>query len=102
MPNGKYYCEAHHIIRFSDQDGPDITENMVVLGPEAHMIVHHACKEDVTNLYIQLIKNGAIKYEQFERMATIYHCLTKEHITILFDSCIITQLEKEKLLELVA
>lgn len=102
MPNGKYYCEAHHIIRFSDQDGPDITENMVVLGPEAHMIVHHACKEDVTNLYIQLIKNGAIKYEQFERMATIYHCLTKEHITILFDSCIITQLEREKLLELVA
>ncbi len=102
MPNGKYYCEAHHIIRFSDQEGPDITENLVVLGPEAHMIVHHACKEDITNLYIQLIKNGAIKYEQFEKMATVYHCLTKEHITILFDSCIITQLEKEKLLELVA
>lgn len=102
MPNGKYYCEAHHIIRFSDQDGPDITENMVVLGPEAHMIVHHACKEDVTDLYIQLIKNGAIKYEQFERMATVYHCLTEEHISILFDSRIITQIEKEQLLTLIA
>ena len=101
MPNGKYYCEAHHIIRFSDQNGPDITENLVVLGPEAHMIVHHACKEDVTNLYIQLIKNGAIRYEQFEKMATIYRCLTEEHITILFDSRIITQIEKEKLLALV-
>ena len=45
MPNGKYYCEAHHILEFSTENGSDITNNLVVLGSEAHMIIHHACKE---------------------------------------------------------
>lgn len=100
MPNGKFYCEAHHIIEFSTEHGPDITLNLVVLGPEAHMIAHHACKEDKNNLYMQLAKNGALNISRFKEMITIYHCLTKEQLEILYNKHIITLNEKQELREL--
>lgn len=102
MPNGKYYCEAHHIIEFSNENGPDITNNLICLGPEAHMIIHHACKEEVDDLFYQLRVNGVITIDRFEEMITIYHCLTKEHIEILYNKRAITNREKEQLLELLA
>lgn len=102
MENGKYYCESHHIIEFSTENGPDITNNLVVLGPEAHMILHHACKEEVDNVYLQLTKNGSLLFKQFEEMATIYQCLTNQHINILFNKKIITQNEKRELEKLIA
>lgn len=97
MPNGKFYCEAHHIIEFSTEQGPDITLNLVVLGPEAHMIAHHACKEDKNNLYMQLAKNGALDISRFKDMITIYHCLTKDQLEILYNKHIITLNEKNEL-----
>lgn len=102
MPNGKYYCEAHHIIEFSTENGPDITENIVVLGPLAHKIIHHGAKEEVENVYMQLIKNGALHADRFRKMATTYKCLTKEHVHILHQKKIITNSEKEELEELIA
>ena len=102
MPNGKYYCEAHHIIEFSSEDGPDITNNIVVLGPEAHMTIHHACKDDVDNVFLQLIRNGALEINRFKEMITIYHCLTKAHIEALSNKKIITNHEKNELLKLIA
>jgi len=101
-PNGKYYCEAHHIIEFSTENGPDITNNLVVLGPEAHKIIHHACQEEIDNLFLQLIRNSALGIAQFKEMATIYCCLTIEHINALHNKHIITNNEKAELLALVA
>lgn len=101
-PNGKYYCEAHHIIEFNTENGPDITNNLVVLGPEAHMLIHHACKEDVNDAFYQLRLNGALNIERFKEMITIYHCLTEEQINILSNRNVITSREKEELLELLA
>lgn len=100
MPNCKFYCEAHHIIEFSTEQGPDITLNLIVLGPEAHKIVHHACKEDKDNLYMQLAKNGALNISRFKEMITTYHCLKKEQLEILYNKHIITLNEKQELCKL--
>lgn len=97
-PTGKYYCEAHHILEFNTEDGPDITNNLVVLGPEAHMIIHHACQDEVDNVFRQLVKNNALPITRFKEMITIYNCLTREHIEILLNRKVITQVEKDELL----
>ena len=102
MPNGKYYCEAHHIIEFSTENGPDITNNLVVLGPEAHMCIHHACKEEIEDVFIQLNKNGVLTIDRFKEMITIYHCLTKSQIEVLWNKRVITTKEKQELLDLLA
>ena len=100
MPNGKYYCEAHHIIEFSTEGGADITNNLVVLGPEAHMLIHHACKEEVDDAFYQLRVNGALDIERFKEMITVYHCLSPEQIAILSNRNVITSRERDELLEL--
>ncbi len=102
MPNGKYYCEAHHIIEFNAEDGPDITNNLVVLGPEAHMIIHHACKDEIDNAFMQLRVNGALDVSRFKEMITVYNCLTLEHIEVLGNKKVITINEKNELLALLA
>ena len=102
MPNGKYYCESHHIIEFSTENGPDITNNMIVLGPEAHMCIHHACREEVDDVFMQLTRNGVLNFNRFKEMVTVYHCLTKAHINILWNKRIITSKEKQELLDLLA
>lgn len=102
MPNGKYYCEAHHIIEFNAENGPDITNNLVVLGPEAHMLIHHACKDEVDDAFMQLRINGAIDVNRFKEMATVYNCLTAEHIEALGNKKAITNTEKAELLTLIS
>ncbi len=101
MPNGQYYVEAHHIIEFSRENGPDITENLIVLGPEKHMLIHHACREEIEDLYRHLLANGIINTDRFRRMHTIYHCLTEEHIQTLLNKKLISSIDKEELLELI-
>lgn len=102
MPNGQYYVEAHHIIEFSRENGPDITENILVLGPEKHMLLHHACQEEKEDLFNHLKTNGKINIERFRKMHTVYNCLTREHIEILADKKLISSIDKEELLELIA
>lgn len=101
-PNEKYYCESHHIIEFSTENGPDITENMVVLGPEAHARIHRGNTEVIDEVFKQLIYNSAITNENFEIMANVYKCLTEEHVNVLHRRRIITVQQKEKLLELLS
>lgn len=102
MENGKYYCEAHHILEFSTENGPDITNNLIVLGPEAHAAIHHGNSMERDNIFLQLIKNGSIQLKQFEEMITEYHCLNKNQILILEERKVITKKEKEHLLDLIA
>ena len=100
MENGKYYCEAHHILEFSTENGPDITNNLIVLGPEAHAAIHHGNSTEKDNIFLQLIKNGSINLKQFEEMITEYHCLSKNQVLILEERKVITKKEKEHLLDL--
>jgi hypothetical protein len=102
MPNGRYYCESHHIIEFSRENGPDITLNLLALGPEAHTLIHRACNEDVENAYLQLQKNGALDIKRFRDMASVYKCLTQDHINVLTNKKIITTIEKTELEQLIA
>ena len=102
MPNGKYYCEAHHIIEFNTENGPDITNNLVVLGPEAHLLIHHACKEEKDDAFMQLRINGAIDINRFKEMVTVYNCLTSKHIEALANKKAITSSEKAELLALIS
>lgn len=102
MPNGKYYCEAHHIIEFSTESGPDITNNLVVLGPEAHMLIHHACKEEVDDAFYQLRLNGALDIERFKEMITVYNCLNSDQINILKNRNVITTSERDELISMLS
>lgn len=100
MENGKYYCEAHHIIGFSAEDGPDIVNNLVVLGPEAHMMLHHGCRDVREDVYLQLGRNGVLHMERFREMITVYHCLTQAQIEALYSKRVITARERQELLDL--
>lgn len=102
MPNGQYYVEAHHIIQFRGEEGPDITENLIALGPEKHMLLHHASAEEIEDLYNHLKTNGVINIERFKRMHTIYNCLTPQHVKLLADKKLISSIDKEELLRLIA
>lgn len=98
--DGSYYCEAHHIIEFNRENGPDITNNLVVLGPDPHMRIHHGSKEVVADTFTTLCRNGAIKIEQFQEMITYYHCLSEEHINALYYKSAITEQDKDDLMQL--
>ncbi|WNY24315.1 hypothetical protein MmiHf6_16460 [Methanimicrococcus hongohii] len=100
MSDGRHYCEAHHIIEFSTENGPDITLNLLVLGPEAHMLLHHACKDEKDEVYLQLVKNNILNFDRFKDMIVVYRCLTLDHIEILHHKKIITNKEKEELIRL--
>ena len=97
-PDGSYYCEAHHIIEFNRENGPDITNNLVVLGPDPHMRIHHGSKEVVSDVFTTLVRNGAITLNQFKEMITLYHCLDESHIYALYNKSAITEQDRDELL----
>lgn len=41
MDNGKYYCEAHHLIPISE-DGSQCSENVIILCANHHRMFHYA------------------------------------------------------------
>ncbi|QLY40195.1 hypothetical protein HF295_04680 [Hujiaoplasma nucleasis] len=100
-PEGLNYVEAHHIIEFNGEDGPDITDNLLILGPEKHRLLHNACNEEKEDLYRHLISNGSLSVALFENMITTYHCLTKKHVRILKDKKIISSFDMQRLSTLV-
>lgn len=101
MPNGKYYVETHHIIEFANENGPDITDNLIVLGPEPHKLIHHAIKEEVDDLYRCLVDKNAIQIDRFRKMHNYYGCLTIDYVEILFRRKIINSIQKDELINLI-
>ena len=101
MPNGDNYVEAHHLIEFSRENGPDIVENMLILGPEKHRLIHHACQEDIDDLYNHLKTIGIITFELFKNMIIDYNCLTIEHLEVLKNKKLISSIQYEELSELI-
>jgi hypothetical protein len=96
--DGRYYCEAHHIIEFSTENGPDITNNLLVLGPEPHKLLHLGYIDDREDAILHLVKNNKLEYNRFEEMVSTYKCLSKEQIYLLKRKKILTSDEVEKLI----
>lgn len=99
--DGNNYVEAHHILEFRNEKGPDILLNLICLRPEHHAMIHHGSKKTVTSFFKKCRKNGVITLERFEKMCTEYHCLTNDHVQILHNKSIITTAESKHLLDLI-
>ncbi len=96
-PEGFNYVEAHHILEFNTEDGPDITDNLLILGPEKHRLLHNASNIEKEDLYRHLISNGSLQIERFENMIKMYKCLTKKHVEILYEKKIISRYDMDRL-----
>ena len=81
--NGKNYVEAHHIIEFRTENGPDITDNLICLGPQNHSLIHHGCDNELNEFYRTCQTRGVLTFERFKSICVKYRCLTHEHVVIL-------------------
>ncbi len=98
-PDGRNYVEAHHIIEFS-KGGPDILENLLVLGPTPHAQIHRGSESARQDAYTHLMSRGALNFELFKIMVKEYHALTPEHLDFLQERRIISNAQKQELLTL--
>ena len=99
--NGNNYVEAHHIIEFKGENGPDVTDNLIILSPQNHSLIHHGAKFEVDNFYKECKKKNVINFEKISNICIRYQCLTNEHIKILHDKQIINDDEAKELKKLV-
>lgn len=99
--NGKNYVEAHHIIEFNGDNGPDITDNLICLGPQNHMCIHRGSERAVSDFYNTCKTRGVITFERFKNICVKYKCLTKEHVKILLAKGLISSIDADELLVLI-
>lgn len=99
--NGHNYIEAHHIIEFSGENGPDITDNLICLGPQNHSLIHHGSSSAVEDFYKTCQTRGVITFDRFKTICTKYRCLTKSHVKILLSKKIISKIDADELLTLI-
>lgn len=99
--NGKNYVEAHHIIEFSTENGPDITDNLICLGPHNHSLIHHASSSAVNDFYLTCQTRGVLNIDRFKSICVKYKCLTKEHVKVLVSKKIISKIDAEELYKLI-
>lgn len=95
--NGKNYVEAHHIIEFNGENGPDITDNLICLGPENHSLIHHGSTNAIDDFYNTCKSRGVLSFDRFKGFVVKYQCLTREHVKILRDKKIISKIDAEEL-----
>ena len=96
---GNNYVESHHIIEFNGEDGPDIIDNLLVISPFYHSLLHHACNEEIVNLYDHIRKNNIVNVEMFKNMYDKYHCIEEKHIKCLLQKKLISNIEFNELKE---
>ena len=96
---GNNYVESHHIIEFNGEDGPDIVDNLLVISPFYHSLLHHACEEEIVNLYDHIRKNNIVNIEMFKKMYDKYHCIEEKHIEYLLQKKLISTIEFNELKE---
>lgn len=94
---GNNYVESHHIIEFNGEDGPDIIDNLLVISPFYHSLLHHACKEEIINLYDHIRKNNIVNIDLFKQMSDKYHCIEEKHLKALLQKNLISNIEYKEL-----
>ena len=95
---GNYYVESHHIIEFNREDGPDIIDNLLVINPYYHQLIHHAGPEDLTKFYLMLREKNIVTVELFKKMIDDYNCLKYKHLKALLRKRLINKDEFNYLL----
>ena len=96
---GNNYVESHHIIEFNGEDGPDIVENLLVISPFYHSLLHHASSEEITNLYDHIRKNNIVNIDLFKKMYDKYNCIEEKHIKYLYEKKLISNIEFNELMD---
>ena len=96
---GNNYVESHHIIEFNGEDGPDIIDNLLVISPLYHSLIHHAGNEDLYDFYDTLRKKNIVNIDMFKNMIDNYNCLEEKHIRSLYNKHLITKIEYSELME---
>lgn len=99
--NGKNYVEAHHVIEFNGENGPDITDNLICLGPQNHSLIHHGSTNVVQDFYRTCQTRGVLTFDRFKNICEKYQCLTKEHVKILLAKGIISKTDSNELSSLI-
>lgn len=94
---GNNYVESHHIIEFNGENGPDIIDNLLVISPFYHSLIHHACTEDIHDLYRTIRLNNIVTIDTFKNMIDDYNCLNDSHFRVLYEKGLITKLEYTEL-----
>lgn len=98
---GKNYVEAHHIIEFNGENGPDITDNLICLGPQNHSLIHHGSKDELEDFYNTCKTRGILSFDRFKNIVVEYRCLTKDHVKILLNKKIISSHDATELNDLI-
>lgn len=99
--NGKNYVEAHHIIEFKGENGPDITDNLICLGPHNHALLHHGSTNTIEDFYGTCVSRGILSFNRFKNICEKYKCLTKNHVKILLAKKIISKTDADDLNKLI-
>lgn len=99
--NGKNYVEAHHVIEFNGEDGPDITDNLICLGPQNHSLIHHGSSTTIQDFYKTCQTRGVLTFDRFRSICVKYQCLTKSHVNTLYAKGIISKFDLEQLVSLI-
>ena len=99
--NGHNYVEAHHIIEFNGDNGPDITDNLICLGPQNHMCIHRGSERAVADFFNTCKTRGVITFDRFKNICIKYRCLTKEHVKVLLSKSLISNIDANELLLLI-
>lgn len=99
--NGRNYVEAHHIIEFNGENGPDITDNLICLGPQNHSLIHHGSTNTIQDFYRTCQTRGVLTFDRFKGICEKYQCLTSEHVNILLAKGIISKTDSIELLNLI-
>lgn len=97
--SGNNYVESHHIIEFNREDGPDIIDNLLVINPYYHELIHHAGKEDLTKFFSMLREKNIVTIGMFKKMIDDYNCLERKHLISLLNKKLISRIEFDELVD---
>lgn len=99
---GNNYVESHHIVEFNGEDGPDIVDNLLVISPFYHSLIHHACDQEIFELYDHIRKNNIITIKMFKDMYDEYKCFDTTHVMRMLEKHLITKIEYEELVNYIS
>lgn len=95
------YLEYHHLIPFSDYDGPDHFLNLYALCPSCHRKLHYINLPEKRNLYTQLSDNNYMHITIEQRLKDLFleKKLRSYHMEFLLADNAITEIEYNSIIQ---
>lgn len=98
--DGYNHVEAHHILEFNNiEKGPDVIENLLVLCPNCHALVHNAPQNTINHFYSKLRERNILSRDQFEKLLKD-ELISKKQIKLLLEKGIISKEEYKLFLKI--